>query len=258
MRALVLRSYIQAQKIHSMKNVLYFNLLILVSVFSCKPDSEKSTSTLEFAAADNSGSTTGLCIWKEISVKDTPSEKGKFLTSVLLGEKFEVLQDTASENVNGKVYKYQNIKLVDGTVGWIRKEFIAVNAIPAVFTKTAVVYKRPDLMASSKKTFAALDFVAVKDLKNSDWVEVIGKRNGDTWFTSGWVKNEHLTRSEKDVMFAVLYARAMETADATARENELNNLLSNADLQGSMFYATVSESLQPSAETISPDSTANY
>jgi hypothetical protein len=240
-----------------MKN--YFSLLCalaLITLLSCgsKDGNDIETADLNDNAgvseedASSPSTPQALCIWKEVSIRETPSEKGKYRTTVYLGEKLHVMPDTASETVNDKIYNYQLVKLGDGTQGWIRKEFIAINAVPAAFLHDAMIYKRPDLMTSSKKNYTAMDFVAVKNTNKDGWTEVIGKRSGDTWFTTGWVKNENLTMDQKDVMFSVLYLKAMDITDEVKRSEEVQNILMTSDLTESVFYTRINESYSASTE----------
>lgn len=231
-----------------MKNTfLPFSSLLVAAIILVSCNSKSSDNTVvESPESQDVGEPSpeptvpsAICIWKEVSVRATPSEKGKYLTSVYLGEKMEALQDTTSEVVNGKRYHYQHVKLVDNTEGWVRADFIAVNAIAAAFFQDATIYKRPDLMTSTKKTFATMDFVAIKNSTEDGWAEVIGKRSGDTWFTTAWVRRDNLATNPNDVMFSVLYAKAMETKDEDDRLVEIQKLLANSDLNGSQFYAQI-------------------
>lgn len=217
--------------------------LVLFLVLSCQRTenvSDVSSAVVADSSEPASSVPTAICIWKEVSIRETPSEKGKYITTVYLGEKFEALPDTASEKSKDRIVKFNRIKLGDGTEGWVRAEFIAVNAVPAAFLNDATIYKRPDLMTSSKKNFYAMDFVAVQSKNQNGWAEVKGKRSGDTWFTTGWVKSENLTLDMKDVTLSVLYLKAMSIEDESNRMEEIRTLLMNSDLMASVFYSRVS------------------
>ena len=223
-----------------MKHTYIFLIIITAIFISCesKNNSDNGILVQEEEKADAVKST-ATCIWKEVSVKDSPSEKGKFLTSVFLGERFTFLEDTASEKVGDKRILYTKIQLTDGKEGWVRSDFIAVGATGAAFTKEATIYKRPDLMTSTSKTFSMMDFVAIKTTSTSGWVEVIGKRVGDSWFTTGWVKKENLTERDVDVAFSIFYQRAMDNKDFEKQTKELEALLLKDELSNSIFYAAV-------------------
>ncbi|HEY0653189.1 MAG TPA: SH3 domain-containing protein [Chryseosolibacter sp.] len=234
-----------------MKAILYtFFVLTVVSCSSSTSDfKSQTTGDPQEDTVAKSQLPSGLCIWKEVAVRETPSEKGKYLTSVSLGEKFEVSADTASETVNGKKSVYHLIKLSDGTTGWVRETFIAINAKAGAFTQDAVLYKRPDLMTASKKSFNYLDFVAIKGSNNDGWSEVIGKRKGDTWFSTGWVRTETLTTLEVDVHFSALYNVIMEIPEEVQRQEELDKLFLSDMLAESVFHQQNGDNAEDFVET---------
>ena len=216
-------------------------LAITFFAFGCgnmKNESTSATDTTDVASDNGTTAASvnnGLCLWKELSVKAEPIEKGKYLTSLSQGEQFVALTDTTSEVVGNKRTHYQKIQLTDGKEGWVRADLIAVNARPATFIIESSVYKRPDLLTSTKKQFSLMDFVAVKATHTDGWVEVVGKRKGDTWFTSGWVKSESLSYDQVDVAFAILYARASEIEDVNERDNQIRGLYANQQFVTSRF-----------------------
>ncbi len=182
-----------------------------------------------------------VCIWKAVGVRETPEDKGKYLTTIYLGEKVTALGDTASELVGNRRYQYLKLRLIDDTEGWVRSDFVAVDATPGAMLKEATIYKRPDMMTSTEKSFNQMDFVAISNSSGDGWAEVIGKRLGDAWFSSGWVKSENLTTQPTDVAFSVFYTKAMEIEDEAERHAEIAELLQNTDLSSSTFYTIVAE-----------------
>ena len=119
--------YLMRSKTNRMKNPILVLAAFIATIFGCNPASSDKNGTPESSAVGPS-SATAMCIWKEVAIRDSPSEKAKYLTSVYLGEKLQVLADTSSETVNGKLHHYQRIKLGDGMEGWIRTDFIAKGA----------------------------------------------------------------------------------------------------------------------------------
>ncbi len=216
-------------------------LVLLIVILSACRSRDTGSTLLADAIQNEASEDAGLCMWKEIAVRETPAEKGKYLTSIYLGEKLTVFDDTVSENVNGKKTVYRHIELIDGTKGWVRVDLIATSAVAASFSKESTVYKRPDLMTATAKAFQPMDFVAVKTVLENGWTEVIGKRVGDNWFTSGWIRNENLVKADNDVAFAVFYNRAMENKDPAKQYTELQTLLANEELSSSVFFETLSQ-----------------
>ncbi|HYC86557.1 MAG TPA: SH3 domain-containing protein [Chryseosolibacter sp.] len=217
----------------------YFLLLaVVVLIFSsCKtPTGENATSDAS-DVRDDAPPTVSLCNWNELGVRDNPGEKGKYLTTIYLGERVKALTDTASEASGAKRNRYRKIELSDGKQGWVREDLIAMDVRPAAFITKSMLFKRPDFATVSDKEFDEMEFVAAKDAGDG-WVQVIGKRMGDKWFSTGYVKVEALTFEEADVTFAALYKRMIETADQKVKA-ALVDQLSNESLFGaSPFYAS--------------------
>lgn len=221
-----------------MKNLLSAFLILFAFLFvSCGQKEAKAPDTAASAEAVEPTTKPAVCIWKEVSIKETPDEKGKYKTSIYLGEKITALEDTSSSSSGGKTVRFRKVQLTDGTQGWVREDFIALNGTPAAFTKDAVIYKRPDMMTTSGKNFKKMDFVAIKSTVDGGWAEVIGKRAGDSWFSSGWVKSEALTSAQADVAFSVFYVKVMDIQDETKRNEELEKLIQNPDLSSSVFQS---------------------
>jgi hypothetical protein len=222
-----------------MKNFLFVaNLMLLVTLFNCGSKTQATTENDLLVVPDEVVS--GLCLWKEVAIRETPSEKGKFITTVYRGETFTLTGDTASESVNDKDRQYHQVKLSDRTEGWMRTEFLAINGVPATFVTTSNIFKRPNEMTETLKVFDMLDFVAIMSTTGSDWCEVKGKPVGQKWFSVGWVKCQDLSRKEEDIRYSMLYIKAMENDDSVKREAEITNLLSMDGFKESPFYTALS------------------
>lgn len=217
------------------------SLIAIVAVLICAACSKnKSTETIIVNPLTGEEQPTqtpkAICLWKEIAVREIASEKGKYLTSIYLGEEMEALSDTASEQSTSKRVRFHKVKLKDGMEGWVRDEFIAIQSTAATVLSETPIYKRPDIMSAAGKNFQPMDFVAIKK-KEGDWLEVVGKRVGDTWFTTGWIKSKNLTTEEVDVAFSIFYSKAMDISDETKRNKAINDLVNNADLSSSVFVS---------------------
>lgn len=222
-----------------MKKLILVSAVFILLFSACKESSTKDESaTATDSVAGEEGPSKSLitfCVWNELGVRETPDEKGKYLTSIYLGEKLTLVGDTASEKSGTKRNHYHKVQLSDGKQGWVRDEFIAIDAIPAAFITVTNLCKRPDLATVTDKNFKYMDFVAARPASDS-WVEVTGKRSGDKWFSTGYVKSEALTFKPLEVEFAVLNRRA-EEADNQKLKETLYGQLSNESVFGqSDFY----------------------
>ena len=203
---------------------------------STNENSSNGTTTSEEVVSDNSGSSSNqaICMWGTLAIKETPEDKGKYVTNVYLGEKMTLLGETKVDDSSKKKHEYVKVKLTDGTEGWIQLNLIAPNASASVVKGTAKIYKRADLLTGTDKAFERLDFLAVTK-EQGDWLEVKGVPAGESWFQSGWIKKENVTNSDIDVTFALLYKRAMDKKDDAEKEKALEELKNNSDLSGSVF-----------------------
>lgn len=178
-------------------------------------------------------------IWDKVSVRATPSDDGKWLTSVSLGESLTYLGEEAKDS-NDKVY--YKIRLNDGKEGWVRHEFVVPEAKSAVFINESDIYNRPDLLTKSDKKFSKMDIIAVKETQD-DWVEVTGKRTGGKWIENGWVRKSNISLEPVDIAMAKFAKPAMETEDVNSRAKKLEEVLNNVDLSSSAFVVDVKAAL---------------
>jgi hypothetical protein len=224
-----------------------FLLIALISVFaySCGGDSEKEEDddSDSSAAADEiknaPADETAICIWSSLVVRETPSLKGKYKSTMNLGEKAIFLKETAVDSSQKKSPKeFIKIKLTDGSQGWVQSTFMAVGAKTYVLKDKTKLYKRPDILSAGKDEFEKMQFVVVTE-DQGEWVKVKGKKTVDTWFKEGWIKTDRLVESEVDVTVAILAERAMLKETDEKKTEALKEIVENPDLNSSMFYSDV-------------------
>ncbi|MDW7692073.1 hypothetical protein R9C00_14975 [Flammeovirgaceae bacterium SG7u.111] len=214
---------------------LYFTLasLLLLSLSACdKLQNTKPTVQKEHKLSEE---TKTICLWEELSVRESPSAKSKYLTSIYLGEAVTSWGESVLDTNSQRERLYTKIRLTDGTEGWSQDDFLAVDATPGVILNDATIYKRPDLLTSTQTAFDRMDFVAIREEKG-EWVKVKGKRKEDQWFTTGWVKSTNLSTDLTDISFAVLVNRALSENDKEVREEKIETILGNTDLKPAVFY----------------------
>lgn len=184
-----------------------------------------------------------VCMWSAVSLKETPTSKGKYITTIYLGEVASTYGEIVTDSSTSKVRDYIKITLRDGTEGWIQENLMASDAIPHVIKSKTKIYKRPDILTAGKKEFDRMQFIVVLESQD-DWVKVKGKRNEDGWFTEGWVKTTHITSSDLDINVAVLAQRALANSDADKKITALQEIVDNADLAGSQFIMDIEEMIE--------------
>ncbi|MEJ0055310.1 MAG: SH3 domain-containing protein [Bacteroidota bacterium] len=218
-----------------------FTFFIGLFIASCKTSStsdESGAATDTTAIQSQAANPITICMLNEAGIRDTPGESGKYLTTLYLSEQVTLIGDSAMATTSGKEYLYYKIQLEDGKQGWVRKDFIAKDVVPAVFTAATSINKRPDLASVTDKNFAAMDFVATRPAKDN-WVEVTGIPTGEKWFIKGYVHADNLTYDPTDVSFAALFKRASGMKDPEKGNAMMTQLRANKDLQASQFYASL-------------------
>jgi uncharacterized protein YciU (UPF0263 family) len=217
--------------------------ILFLSVFSCKDGDEgnnesNSGNSDENSQANIQNDLNVICIWSAVSLKKEPSEKGKYITTMYLGEAGTTSGESVTDSSTSKPKEYLKIKLADGTEGWIQKNLTAIDSKSYAVKSRTKLYQRPDILSATKKEFETMQYVEVLETQD-DWLKVKGKKIGDTWFSEGWVKLENLTENDVDVTVAVLAERAMNEADDEKKLKALNEILGNPDLESSIFISSV-------------------
>lgn len=233
-----------------MKNLSILSLLLFL--FSCGSGStDTGETTSEAAEAIEQPvvvESQAVCIWNEVSVRETPNSKGKWKTSMSVGEKITFLGETAVDSL-AKNREYFKVRLADGTEGWSVSDFIVVDGTVAVFLTDKDIYKRPDLLTKSDKKFNQMDIVAIKS-EQDDWLEVTGKRFEGKWIDTGWVKKGELSQESIDIAVAKFASIAMAKEDESEKIESLEEIIGNSDFTSSSFIPMIQKKLE---ELTSPE-----
>ena len=224
-----------------MKNTILVFALLLV-IYSCSPttSTEQSTDSTQVASEPTGPTPVTVCTWNELNVRETPSEKGKYITSIYLNEPVTLTGDTASEKSGNKRLKYHKVTLSDGKSGWVRDEFIAIDVFPAAIKDEVVINKRPDISTVTEKKFYTADYVVARE-SSPGWYEVTGKPVGEKWFVSGYVQSEHLLLEPVDVQYAALSRRAAEAIKSEMITVLRGQLEDQSMFGSSYFFASMTE-----------------
>lgn len=215
--------------------LLVFALLaICILNLSCSggktADDTSANEEKETAEESSSDNTPSVCIWDQVAVRDSPSDKGKYLTAISIGETLEVFTDTTG---NGKLFI--KVKLIDGTEGYARKDFIISGGKASVFIIDADTYSRPDALTKTDKKFSKYDIVAIANAQ-SEFLEVKGKRAGGKWIETAWVRSGNLSDDKLNIAAAKFISKALAEKDKNIRAKALQGILDNRDLSGASFY----------------------
>jgi len=227
-----------------------FLMAFAMFFFSCgDSDTEQTEDTDEMEETYDSGEPEDyveeiseapiVCMWSKVSLKNAPTAKGKWVTTIYLGESATYTGITEKDTTVAKGKDYAKIELIDGTTGWVDIRFMAVDAKPYVVKDISKLYKRPDILTATKKEYDKMQFVVVLETKG-EWMKIKGKRSRDTWFSEGWMKSNHLTDNEIDINVAILTNRAMTIQDKEKKIEALNEIIDNSDFSGSSFIKDIS------------------
>lgn len=231
-----------------MKKLLTGILSITFSwfVFSCSKttesaDTEYSDETTTEAIAEEESAAEesevkAVSIWDKVSVRESPNEKGKWVTSLSLGEALTYLKESKMDGDK----EYYKVRLQDGKEGWSRSVFIATEAKAATFKNDTDIYSRPDLLTKTDKKFSKMDIVAIGEEKDG-WVEVKGKRSEGKWIDKGWIKTNNLSDKPVDIATAKFAKKALSLEDKAKRVEALKEIVTNSDLSNSTFIPEISE-----------------
>ncbi|MBR11003.1 MAG: hypothetical protein CMP48_25400 [Rickettsiales bacterium] len=227
----------------------------LALIFACSTSTNESTSDSE-VTEEVVEEKPAVCIWDNISVRETPTAKGKWLTSISLGESLTYLGLSAVDS-SDKNREYYKIQLNDGTEGWSVADFIIPEGKIGVFLEETFIYNRPDLLTKSDKMYERLDIIAVQNTQD-DWQEIIGKRAEGKWIDRGWIKQGKLSFKAVDVAASKFLKDALSKENEEERLEALNMILDNPDLKESSILIDVQaaiDEMSASEEVIMPSDT---
>ncbi|WP_299136194.1 SH3 domain-containing protein [uncultured Tenacibaculum sp.] len=212
---------------------LFITIVSLSILFmSCK-GGDKSEKTAETATEESEVKTsTAICLLDKLSIRETPSAKGKWITSMSLGESVTFTEEEETDVTTKKLY--YKVKLTDGKEGWTRATFLAVNGKVGAMLEEASMYKRPDLLTKTDKKYSVMDIIAVTENKG-DWMKVKGRRTEGEYIEEGWIKSSNISNDEIDIATAKFARSAMSKSTMTERIKALEEVINNQDLSSSKF-----------------------
>jgi hypothetical protein len=227
-----------------MKRTLYlsFSILAICLLVSCKGRKKDVAITTDSTGKVVETEVFAVCIWDKISLRDAPSDKGKYLTSLNIGEKCTYLDQTQEDKSGKKPVTYIKIQLQNKQEGWVSSDYVILKSRPAAIIKEADVYSRPDLLTKAGKTYSTMDIVAVKS-EQGEFIEVAGKRKNGKWIETGWIKASNVTYNDIDIATAKYGSKAIAIEDKQKREAAINEIINNSDLSSSVFIKILSNNI---------------
>jgi SH3 domain-containing protein len=181
-----------------------------------------------------------ICLWEKLTIKETPSTKGKYLTSVYQGEVLTYLNESKIDEASKDKVAYLKVQLSDGTQGWVQSRFVAQEAGLGVLLDKSYTYSRPGEINKTDNFFNEMDIVGVFEFSDDrKWAKVKGKPEHEKWFKEGWVSTNKLSRYDADVKVAGLIKAALKEEKFGNRYDRLKMIVDNVEFQESNFLNRV-------------------
>lgn len=200
----------------------------LEKVTNCKISNEGV-----FLCGDPSNIDPVVCLWEKLTIKETPSVKGKYVTSVFQGEILIYLNESSIDEDSKDNVEYIKVQLSDGTVGWVQSRFVAVKAGVGMFINKSFMYSRPNEINKLDNFFSQMDIVAVLEYsEDREWAKVKGKPEHENWFKENWVKTGLLSTYKLDVKVAFLMKSALKLESKEEQLNQLETIVNNQEFEG--------------------------
>jgi hypothetical protein len=174
-----------------------------------------------------------VCIWDITPVKLEPTQKGRWISSLALGEKVVWLSEEKVDSTD-KSNKYLKVRLSDGKEGWVSDYTLATDAKPAVTIHKSIIYLRPDLVTVTNKEYAPMEFVAISMLEN-EWCEAKGLESKKT----GWIKSETVSIKDDDIAVALLAYKALAETNKDKKKEKIEAIINNPLFSKSLFIDTL-------------------
>lgn len=216
------------------RNIILFVFASLAYACGGGSTSENESDTTTVVVEEELAPVAAVCVWDKLSVRAAPSDKGKWLTSLSLGENVMLMNETKIDSASERTYT--KVQLTDGKEGWSLADFIVAEGEAATFVNDADVYSRPDLLTKTDKQYSAMDIVAIKSTQD-DWLEVVGKRSNGRYIETNWVKSDNVSSEDVDIAVAKFAAPIAEMKDREKKKEALQNIISNSDFNNSVFMA---------------------
>lgn len=243
------------QKIIFVENLIkmkrIFIAIMLVSVFltSCKENGKSNEtkenianeSKVELQEKETKETNSAICLLEKLSIRETPDAKGKWVTSMSLGEKITLLGEETTDDKTKKLY--YKVKLTDGKEGWTRASFLAVNGEVGTFLEGATVYKRPDLLTKTDKKYSVMDIIGTLE-NQGEWIKVKGKRTDGEYIEEGWIKSSNISNNTVDIATAKYAFLANQAPTITERIEALQEIIDNSDLSSSVFIEKIKSKIE--------------
>lgn len=202
---------------------------------------------LSFVAnAVPSGPNVGFVLSQELSLFSEQFGKLTWVETLTIGDKVTLLGKAQKFTRDGKEREYTYVRTPSGKEGWLRTQYIAVNATLGVIkTDSALIYSEPRDLKITDKAMTMLTIVAILDNGSTpDFAKVNAVNPADDVYydtNATYLTYPDLTIDENDVAAAILYYVGKNTKNAGVKKNLLT--LANKKYASSVFLPKIQEVL---------------
>lgn len=218
--------------------------MILIVLFGCFLVSSCSTKQSEGTSVEKSLTameekkeevkpSSAYSLFDGLSLRNEPSKKGKWLSSVTLGEKVTYLGTSALDTAD-KDRKYLNVQLSDETVGWVVDYGMSIDSELAATKKEAPIYKRPDLLTITDDKIPAMSMLVVEEEKDG-FLKVVGKERKK----KGWIEKSLIEIDAKEVAVAVLAEKQLVKDEDVFTTESLKKFVETVPYKSTQFYKSL-------------------
>lgn len=213
---------------------ILFAITLVCFLFSCgggdkKENGDKEEKKNETTKNKATEPETAISLWGN-SMREEPSRQGKWIATILFGEKVQFLGDTSYNEKEDR--NYMKVKLTDGKSGWVNRYLFAVDAERAALTAPVPVYKRPDISTVADQSLERTDVIAIAE-KQEEWAEVYTKEKE----IKGWINNTtNITKDNIDVAVAIQVTNAKSKEKLEKQIELLEKIKENKAFESSVFY----------------------
>lgn len=214
-----------------MKKISLFIVILLIMACSTTNDATKDSDKIELK-------NTAVCL-KEGAVLTSIEEQTPEM-NLILGETVEILEDNSQSKTNESIL----VKRIDGSQGYISKQYVVLNGRPAVIKDDSVLYTLPDLNSTLGEKINKLLMVAVpsqnikSDFRKISWFDV----SSDRILNNVYVKADDITQGSSDIACARILNIALKEKDTGKRKVLLESAFEN--FKDSLFHGDIENELR--------------
>ena len=232
-----------------LRNLLFLLTASALSLSSCNKakknesgsssDSKKIEASTEAKPVKIVEEKPTVCIWDKTSLLATPDSKGKWLSSISLGESVVFLGEKQNDKNSKRVYC--KVRLSDGKEGWANEYCIVIDGSLAAIIKDSPLHKRPDPLTLTDKKFLTGEMLAIAETKG-DWIKVVGKQRKKL----GWLKVSSITSKTEEVTTAILMTKKIGSINGELDVEKAKSFIEEAPYKDAYFIKYLEEKLEAS------------